>query len=70
MKRGDCKGFVADGQARVENAERPRVEREVRARYVERLAAAGLWGRFRLRSQMRREIERELKRLAPPDGLY
>lgn len=41
-----------------------------RARYAEPLASAGIFQRLVLQFRMRREIARELDKLAPPDALY
>lgn len=67
--------FVIDGHERLTStaeyrAESQKVIAEVRARYAEPLAAAGLFRRLALRLQMRREIDRRLAELAPPDALY
>ena len=73
-KRTETSEFVADGRERAKAAERPRIEREVRARYADRLARAGFGRRIWLRIKIRREIERKLaellKKMAPHDALY
>jgi hypothetical protein len=73
MARKDSKRqarFVADGRRRVVAGELPRIRREVEARYAPRLAEAGFLQRLRLRITIHREIQRELERIAPKDGLY
>jgi hypothetical protein len=62
--------FVADGRERLVAASRASVEAEVRSRYIEQLAAAGLIERLRLELRIRREIRRELERIAPVGALY
>ena len=47
-----------------------RIQREVRARYADQWASAGLVERLRLRLRIWREIRRELERIAPQGGLY
>ncbi|MDO8631166.1 MAG: hypothetical protein Q7R41_11800, partial [Phycisphaerales bacterium] len=58
-------GIVADGRDRVIAVELPRIQREVRARYADRLVSSGFWQRLRLRRLIRREIRAELERVAP-----
>jgi hypothetical protein len=62
--------FVADGRERIARDEIKRIRREVRARYADRLAAGGLFRRLWLRMKTHREIERQLNKIAPRDGLY
>lgn len=67
--------LVVDGYERLTassgfRAARARVAAEVRARYAERLAAAGPLRRLVLHLRIRREIAQELAKLAPPDALY
>ena len=67
--------IVADGKAELERSaefekRRRKVVEEVRASYVERLAAAGVLRRLLLRARMRMEIRRRLDRLAPSAGCY
>jgi hypothetical protein len=67
--------FVADGLEQLQISEGYRTARaeviaQVRARYAGPLASAGILRRISLRVRMRREIVRELAKLAPPDALY
>jgi hypothetical protein len=67
--------FVIDGYERLTStaeyqAESQKIIAEVRARYAGPLADAGLFRRIALRLWMRREIDRRLAELAPPDALY
>ena len=67
--------FVADGRQRLRNDEwYRRKEREVRQavakKYESRLATAGPLDRILLRLTIWREARREMKALAPEDGLY
>jgi hypothetical protein len=62
--------FVHDGYKRARAAELPRIRREVEQEFAERLAAADWFAMLLLRTEMRREIERRLDRIAPSDGLY
>ena len=62
--------IVADGQERTIAFERPRIDREVKARHSREWASAGFFVRIRLGLQIRREIRAELARVAPAGGLY
>jgi len=62
--------FVADGRERLVSASRTDVEAEVRSRYAEPLAAAGVLERLRLELRIRREIRQALERIAPAAALY
>ena len=62
--------IVVDGQQRIIDENYARVAWEIRARYAESLSRSGWFGRMLLKIRIRREIERELKRIAPPGGLY
>jgi hypothetical protein len=62
--------FVADGRERVVRGEIKRIRREVRASYADRLAAAGFFRRLWLRIKIHREIQEQLDKIAPKDGLY
>lgn len=66
---GDVR-FVADGHEQSVSANRPFVEMEVRSRYAEQLAAAGILARLSLELQIRREIRLALERIAPAEALY
>ena len=67
--------IVAHGREELMKSEGYRVARDeviaaVRARYAEPLANAGFFRWLVLHLRMRREIARELDKLAPPDALY
>ena len=62
--------IVVDGRARIYEANIDRIRKEVKARFAKQLASASLFGYFLLRWRMRREIRRELERIAPNSGLY
>lgn len=62
--------FVADGRERALDANGPRIEQEVRARYAAELAGAGPLERWRIEGRIRREIREELTRVAPLGALY
>jgi hypothetical protein len=67
--------FVLDGYERLTQSSEFRAARAaviaaVRDRYAEHLAGAGILRRLVLHLRMRREIARELAKLAPPDALY
>jgi hypothetical protein len=63
-------GIVENGRERALSAARDRVVNEVEAEYEEELRKAGPWRRLLLLWEMHREIERRLRHIAPPDGLY
>ena len=62
--------FVADGCRRARRATEGIVRSEVATEFAERLDAAGFWMQLHLRWQMRCEITRRLRRLAPPNAVY
>lgn len=67
--------IIAEGYKQLTESKEFRAIRDeviaaVRARYAEPLASAGIFQRLVLHLRMRREIKRELDRLAPPDALY
>jgi hypothetical protein len=66
----DPNQFVADGDERARGAIRTEVEAAVRGKYADELARAGFVRRMWLRWVIHREIERELEKRAPSDGLY
>ena len=63
-------GFVAFGRQALIDAARPRIEREVRAEFADRLEIAGPLARLSIESKIAREIERRLKEAGPPHALY
>ncbi|HEV3455040.1 MAG TPA: hypothetical protein VHG32_00700 [Thermoanaerobaculia bacterium] len=70
MSEDSAARLVAGGAALARQANRPRIEQEVRARYAAELAAADICDSLRLETQIRAEIERALDQAAPPDALY
>jgi len=61
---------LADGAARIRKADLARIRREVTARFEADWAEAGMLRRLVLRWRIRREVETELSRIAPPGALY
>lgn len=61
---------AAGGRSRIVHDQIKRVEGEVRARYAERLASARFFRRLFLHMKIRREVSRELEKIAPSRGLY
>ena len=62
--------FVEDGHLRARSASEPLIRAQVVAEYSEQFDAAGLWGRFWLRREIRREVRIRLSQVAPPDAHY
>jgi hypothetical protein len=62
--------FVEYGYQLARAALEPGIRAAVAAEFAERLAVASLSERWRLRREMAREIERRLRKMAPPDALY
>ena len=62
--------IVAWGQEEALAANEGRIVEKVRRRYAPRLASAGFFRRLYLHFLMRREVRRELERVAPKGGLY
>lgn len=67
--------IIAEGYKQLTESKEFRTIRDeviaaVRARYAEPLAGAGIFQRLALHLRMRREVKRELDKLAPPDALY
>jgi len=63
--------FVENGWQRALDAAREPVERAVRERYRDELAATTGWfAQWRLERRIRAEIHAELDRAAPPYALY
>lgn len=70
MTRNEDSHFVFDGCERAREASIGRIRTQVEAEYAERLRVANRARRLLLKAEMRREIERRLDRIAPPDALY
>lgn len=62
--------FVFDGHERARAASMDKIRAQVEAEFAERIQAASWARRLPLIGEMRREIERRLKQVAPPDALY
>lgn len=62
--------IVASGRKSVVHANIARIEAEVWAKYAEQMAAAGRLRRVWLRWTIRREVHRQLNKIAPQDALY
>ncbi len=62
--------FVEDGCRRAALAIESQIRAEVLAEYAERLERESVWGRFLLKWQIRRDIERRIAKCAPPHALY
>ncbi len=62
--------IVADGRRRAYDASIDRVRAEVAKEFAPELAKAGFWRRILLRFRMEHEVERRMRRTAPPWGLY
>ena len=63
-------GIVAGGRELLLEAVRPDIVREIRARYTDELARAGLFERMQIEARIRAEIRAALAQVAPPDALY
>jgi hypothetical protein len=62
--------LVADGQERLVEASWQAIEREVRARFAEEIAHAGLFDRMRIEAKIQKEIRVACERAAPREALY
>lgn len=62
--------FVSDGCERARAVSIEDIRAQVEAEYSGRLQAANWARRLLLKAEMRREVERRLDRIAPPDALY
>ena len=69
-KLHDMKPIVACGRRSVYNACIGGVRAEVAKEFAPELAKAGFWRRIHLRIRMIREVERRMRKIAPPWGLY
>jgi len=65
-----CTGFVEDGDERLMAAWEAVVRPQVEAEYAESLSAATLFGRWRLRREMEREIKRRSDPGVSPEALF
>jgi len=66
-------GFLPDGRERALQANEAKIkaiEARIRARYAEQLAKAGVLERLRIEARIRRELQAEIERIAPSNGLY
>lgn len=76
MRRFACHcGFVQDGHKRLMDAlaakgVRDQVRTEVESEFAPALQQAPVWQRWQLRREIERELKRRIKKLAPPDALY
>jgi hypothetical protein len=62
--------FLFDGCERAQAAIEPQIRAQVNAEYATAFAAAGFWGRLRLRREIEHEVARRLDEVSPPDALY
>lgn len=62
--------FVVDGYERARKAMEPEIRAEVEAKYTEQLTTATIWQRWKLRRQMKLEIDERIHQIAPPDAEY
>lgn len=70
MTRALNHNFVNDGYERALDANEPAIRAAVEQEYAERLKSAGWLDRRQLHREINREIEKRLKHVAPPWGLY
>ena len=66
----DNNRIVADGRERVRRACMDKITDQVRANYAGELAKASFFRRFVIRIKIRRDIQRELRKIAPNDAHY
>ena len=62
--------IVADGQQRAYDANIQRVRAEVEAEYTDELKNARFWQAVLLQLTVEWAIQKRMKEIAPPDGLY
>ena len=62
--------FIAGGYDEARRANKPSVREEVEREFAAKLGAASTADRKRIAAEIDREIEKRLKRIAPPDALY
>lgn len=72
IKSTTAPGIVRNGRNRAKRGAEAKVRAAVESEFAERLAAAtSRWRRWRIRSEMEREIRRRAAAVAPPpDALY
>lgn len=70
MSHGLKQHVVHDGQRRASRASIGPVRAEVQREFLGTLAKAGFLKRIFLRIQMKREVKRRMRALAPPWALY
>jgi hypothetical protein len=75
MPKSNQNRFVADGQRRITSTgdyqhKAQQIRTVVQAKYEEEIARAGRLKGWLLRFRMRREMARELEKLAPDRALY
>ena len=63
-------GIVADGREREAKARFKEIRERIEKEHSEELKRAGWFRRLIIRWRMHGEIQRELERVAPTDGLY
>ncbi len=63
-------GIVADGREREAKARFKEIRERIEKEHSEELKRAGWFRRMVIRWRMHGEIQRELERVAPGDGLY
>lgn len=62
--------LMAEGRERLVEASWHAIEREVRARFAEEIAHAGLFDRMRIEAKIQKEIRIALDRVAPREASY
>jgi hypothetical protein len=62
--------IVADGHARLARALTDRLEQALLRKYREELSKAGFFQRISIRYRIWREVQRDVRKLAPPYALY
>jgi hypothetical protein len=66
-------GFLRGGRRRALKASEAKIkaiEARIRAKYAEQLAKAGVLERLRIEAQIQRELQAEIEKIAPSNGLY
>ncbi len=63
-------GIVSDGGNRAYQANIKAVRAEVEKKYADQLVEAGFWKRIKLRRQIEKEVQKRMKKIAPPGALY
>ena len=70
MRCKTVNGFLVDGAERAATTHRAAIKARVQARYAHELASVGFFRRLSIRLTIWREINRELDKIAPRNGLY